>query len=189
MSEMLMFENIEADVVNHPKHYETGKFECIEVMEEVFGAEAVREFCLCNAFKYLYRCKRKENMEQDVDKAMWYLERFRSLEASESRTAKNEAVTKKTNADVIRSMSDDELYEFLSMYLEGDIDYSITFCDLCMRDSANGGKGNNLGFDCDDCRRHWLLRSADDYNGLEHFKKIQERKDIPYDAMGDYSKL
>lgn len=22
------------DVVNHPSHYETGKFECIEVMEE-----------------------------------------------------------------------------------------------------------------------------------------------------------
>ena len=44
-----------ADNVNHPTHYETGKFECIEVMQEVFGTEAVQNFCVCNAFKYLYR--------------------------------------------------------------------------------------------------------------------------------------
>ena len=30
-----------ADNVNHPAHYETGKFECIEVMIETQGVEAV----------------------------------------------------------------------------------------------------------------------------------------------------
>lgn len=29
------------DNVNHPAHYETGKFECIEVMLETQGVEAV----------------------------------------------------------------------------------------------------------------------------------------------------
>lgn len=35
------------DCVNHPSHYETGKFECIEVMEETQGVEAVKNFCIC----------------------------------------------------------------------------------------------------------------------------------------------
>lgn len=38
------------DNVNHPAHYETGKFECIEVMLETQGVEAVLNFCQCNAF-------------------------------------------------------------------------------------------------------------------------------------------
>lgn len=51
------------DNVNHPAHYETGKFECIEVMLETQGVEAVLNFCQCNAFKYLYRAKRKNGLE------------------------------------------------------------------------------------------------------------------------------
>ena len=60
------------DNVNHPSHYETGKFECIEVMQEVFGTEAVQNFCVCNAFKYLWRHNLKNGIE-DVKKASWYL--------------------------------------------------------------------------------------------------------------------
>ena len=43
------------DPVTHPAHYCTGKYECIEVMTEVFGVEAVQAFCRLNAFKYLFR--------------------------------------------------------------------------------------------------------------------------------------
>lgn len=32
------------DNVNHPAHYETGKFECIDVMLETQGVEAVLNF-------------------------------------------------------------------------------------------------------------------------------------------------
>lgn len=67
-----------ADNVNHPSHYETGKFECIEVMLETQGIEAVKNFCLCNAFKYLYRTKRKNGLE-DVLKAIWYLQKYVDL--------------------------------------------------------------------------------------------------------------
>lgn len=49
-----------SDNVNHPSHYETGKFECIDVMVEILGAEATKNFCVCNAFKYIYRHKRKK---------------------------------------------------------------------------------------------------------------------------------
>ncbi len=66
------------DNVNHPAHYETGKFECIEVMLETQGAEAVLNFCQCNAFKYLYRAKRKNGLE-DMKKAVWYLNKYIEL--------------------------------------------------------------------------------------------------------------
>lgn len=68
----------EADVVNHPSHYETGKFECIKVMEEAIGREEVKGFCICNAFKYLYRCRRKNGLE-DIKKAKWYIDKFIEL--------------------------------------------------------------------------------------------------------------
>lgn len=66
------------DNVNHPAHYETGKFESIEVMLETQGVEAVLNFCQCNAFKYLYRAKRKNGLE-DMKKAVWYLNKYIEL--------------------------------------------------------------------------------------------------------------
>ena len=67
------------DPVTHPAHYCTGKYECIEVMTEVFGVEAVKAFCRLNAFKYLFRSDRKNGVE-DIKKANWYLTRFLMLE-------------------------------------------------------------------------------------------------------------
>lgn len=58
--------------VVHPNHYNSGKYECIEVMKEVFGEEAVKLFCVMNAFKYLWRYNKK-NGEEDVAKARNYL--------------------------------------------------------------------------------------------------------------------
>ena len=66
------------DVVNHPSHYETGNFECIDVMLETQGKEAVMNFCICNAFKYLYRCNFKNGLE-DIKKAQWYLNKYIEL--------------------------------------------------------------------------------------------------------------
>ena len=71
------------DVVNHPSHYCTGKYECIEVMTEVFGKEAVQAFCRCNAFKYLYRSDRKNGIE-DIKKARWYINKFIELQEDEN---------------------------------------------------------------------------------------------------------
>lgn len=70
---------VEKDNVNHPSHYETGKFECIDVMVETQGVEAVKDFCICNAFKYLYRHKNKNGIE-DIKKAIWYLNKLVELE-------------------------------------------------------------------------------------------------------------
>ena len=62
------------DNVNHPKHYEgSTSLECIECMRLIFGDKAVFYFCLCNAFKYMWRYKNK-NGEEDVNKTRWYLD-------------------------------------------------------------------------------------------------------------------
>ena len=48
-------------------------------MQEVFGTEAVQNFCVCNAFKYLYRHRRK-NGKEDIEKARWYINKYLELE-------------------------------------------------------------------------------------------------------------
>ena len=70
------------DNVNRPNHYCTGKYECIDVMQEVFGAEAVKHFCQCNAFKDVYRMNRKNGTE-DAQKAVWYLNKYVELSRKE----------------------------------------------------------------------------------------------------------
>lgn len=55
-------------VVNHPKHYNAGKFEVIDVIEDwKLG------FSLGNTVKYIARANHKGNTLQDLEKAAWYL--------------------------------------------------------------------------------------------------------------------
>lgn len=68
-------EDAKADPVNRPAHYTSGGVECIDAMQAAFGDEAVKDFCLCNAFKYLWRHRQKNGVE-DLKKARWYLNRL-----------------------------------------------------------------------------------------------------------------
>lgn len=63
------------DPVNRPAHYTSGGIECIDAMQAAFGDEAVKYFCLCNAFKYLWRHRNKNGVE-DLKKCRWYLNRL-----------------------------------------------------------------------------------------------------------------
>ena len=57
----------------NPDHYKSStSLECIEAMEMIFGNEAVRDFCILNAFKYIWRWKNKNGAE-DLNKASWYI--------------------------------------------------------------------------------------------------------------------
>ena len=67
------------DNVNHPAHYATVKYESIDGMVETQGTDAVKNFCICNAFKYIYRHKMKNGVE-DIKKAIWYLNKYVELE-------------------------------------------------------------------------------------------------------------
>ena len=67
------------DNVSHPYHYaDSCSIECIEAMLVAFGAEATFDFCVCNAFKYLWRYKNK-NGEEDIEKANWYTNKAESI--------------------------------------------------------------------------------------------------------------
>lgn len=73
----------ETNNVNHPSHYNQGGIECIDAMVSAFGKEAVGNFCICNAFKYVWRAKQKNGVE-DLDKAIWYLNKVKELTANEA---------------------------------------------------------------------------------------------------------
>lgn len=61
------------DGVNHPNHYNQGKIECIDALESAHGLQAVIDFCILNAHKYIWRCKDKGNILKDLEKAQWYI--------------------------------------------------------------------------------------------------------------------
>ena len=58
------------DTVNHPEHYNKGRIEVIEVIDDW-----QLDFYLGNAVKYIGRANHKNNAKEDLKKAIWYLER------------------------------------------------------------------------------------------------------------------
>lgn len=65
-------EKEEHNNVNHPSHYTDGKIEVIDYIEDKkFG------YCLGNAIKYISRAgkKNKDKEIEDLQKAIWYIER------------------------------------------------------------------------------------------------------------------
>lgn len=63
------------DNVNKPQHYCYGKYECIDVLQDILkDVSGVEAFCIGNAIKYLWRYKHK-NGEEDLKKARWYLDK------------------------------------------------------------------------------------------------------------------
>jgi hypothetical protein len=57
--------------VDHPRHYNAGKFEVIDVIDD-WGLG----FYEGNVIKYIARSKRKGKRVQDLEKALWYLNRY-----------------------------------------------------------------------------------------------------------------
>jgi len=59
-----------SDEVNQPKHYTShpSGVECITITEHM-------NFCLGNAIKYILRCELKGKHRQDLEKAIWFLNR------------------------------------------------------------------------------------------------------------------
>jgi hypothetical protein len=73
------------DNVNHPKHYE-GNIECIDAMQEVLGKHGTISFCIGNAFKYIWRCKKKHPTPiEDLKKCRWYIDKALELLESEDK--------------------------------------------------------------------------------------------------------
>ena len=58
------------DNINSPQHYTKGKYEVIDVIEDWN-----LNFRLANAVKYIARHEHKGKPEEDLKKALWYLQR------------------------------------------------------------------------------------------------------------------
>lgn len=71
----------QADLVNCPPHYaDNAPLECIEVAELIFTPRQMAAVCVFNAFKYIWRRNDKGNARQDLNKALWYLDRYKKYE-------------------------------------------------------------------------------------------------------------
>lgn len=81
----------ENDAVNHPSHYTQGGIECIDAMKSAFGAAELAVYCKIAAFKYIWRCEHK-NGSEDVQKAIWYMNKY--LELEREANVKNDTAAK-----------------------------------------------------------------------------------------------
>lgn len=70
---------MEQEKVNHPYHYNQYPIETIDMMLAIWGKEKTITFCEMNAFKYRMRIGLKDNIEEDLAKEKWYLEKAKQL--------------------------------------------------------------------------------------------------------------
>ena len=135
-----------ADNVNHPSHYESGKFECIDVMREALGDEVVKGFCLGNAFKYIYRCMHKHSdPTEDVKKAKWYLNKWCEIKtpAEEQETENKEQEEETPNKKIGEYCHCDEIYlDFCwnCRYCDEDEGDAKTHCGRCRHSQVKGSE-------------------------------------------------
>jgi hypothetical protein len=66
------------DPVNSPSHYQYGKFEVIDVLEEAvrLAPDPVKGSLQYQVLKYILRLWGKDNPLQDAKKSGWYLNRL-----------------------------------------------------------------------------------------------------------------
>ena len=68
--DILLNEKDKKEMINHPSHYNMGKYEAIDVIEDWN-----LNFNLGNAVKYISRAGHKDDIVQDLKKSLWYIER------------------------------------------------------------------------------------------------------------------
>lgn len=82
VTKILEEKEVNNDNIN-PSHYKTGKYECIDVLQDLLkDAKGIEAFYLGNAIKYLWRYKNKNGLE-DLQKSKWYLDRLIEINSKE----------------------------------------------------------------------------------------------------------
>lgn len=63
------------NAVEHPQHYNSGRIEVIQIMEDQLSPEEYRGYIKGQVLKYITRERHKNGLE-DLQKAAWYLNRL-----------------------------------------------------------------------------------------------------------------
>lgn len=69
--------NMKNDNVNSPAHYRQGGIECIEAIKASMSEEGFRDYLKGNVMKYIWRYEHKGKAIEDIEKAIWYLNRLK----------------------------------------------------------------------------------------------------------------
>lgn len=111
----------EEDVVSHPKHYTShpSGIECIEITEHM-------GFCLGNAFKYITRLGLKDDIAQDLRKAVWYIDREIDKRGGEAPSLKDITERKEKITKWCDSELDDRLATIYEALWLSDQEYGTT---------------------------------------------------------------
>ena len=64
------------DMVNSPSHYQLDGMAVIDIIKALLTPEEYRGFLKGNDLKYIFREPFKGNPAQDVDKHIWYAQRY-----------------------------------------------------------------------------------------------------------------
>ncbi len=71
------FDGNDEDVVNNPTHYTSGKYEAINIIEDVTSdLEGIKAFACGNALKYIIRHNKKGKPVEDLNKAIFYINKL-----------------------------------------------------------------------------------------------------------------
>ena len=67
------------DLVNHPNHYKSegvSGIECIDAIQAALTEEEFQGFCKGNNIKYTWRSNRKHDVDTNIKKAIWYMNKL-----------------------------------------------------------------------------------------------------------------
>ena len=67
------------DEKGNGSHYKKGKYEVIEMMEKIWGIDAVITYCEITIFKYRMRLGHKDASELELTKIKWYEDKIQEL--------------------------------------------------------------------------------------------------------------
>ena len=84
------------DKAVNPKLYTETSLECIDTMVIIFGNYIVSQHCLATSFKYVWRCRNKNGLE-DLYKSKWYLAKAVELDQDLLGDTQWMALTERTN--------------------------------------------------------------------------------------------
>lgn len=70
-------QDMKNDNVNSPAHYRQGGIECIEAIKASMSEEGFKDYLKGNVMKYIWRYEHKGRAIEDIEKALWYLNRLK----------------------------------------------------------------------------------------------------------------